>query len=136
MNVHSYDVIIYLACQALTLLMPECRQARLQRKAYRPHFRRSLVTTPDLSTAAIEFASGAVAHLTTNFYVGFHSKQKGIEFHGDKGSLYWSNWHDFNGTMEYTDFAALPPAGDPYKPLPYVKEPYAGKAGEPGSNVE
>src|SRR2546421_10699191 len=40
-----------------------------------------------------------------------------------QGSLYLSNWHDFNGVVEYTDFAALPPAGDPYKPLPYVKEP-------------
>src|SRR5258707_6936625 len=51
---------------------------------------------------------------SANFYVGFHSKQKGIEFHGDKGSLYLSNWHDFNGSVEYTDFTALPPASDPY----------------------
>jgi predicted dehydrogenase len=94
------------------------------------------VTTPDFSIAAIEFANGAVARLTTNFYVGFHSKQRGIEFHGDKGSLYLSNWHDFNGTVEYAEFAALPPSGDPYKLLPYVKEPYAGKDGDPGSNVE
>ena len=34
------------------------------------------------------------------------------------------------------DFAALPPAGESYQRLPYVKEPYAGKMGEPGSNVE
>jgi predicted dehydrogenase len=85
------------------------------------------ITTPDFSIAAIEFANGAVARLTANFYVGFHSKQvRGIEFHGDKGSLFLSDWHDFNGTVEYADFAALPPSGDPYEPLPYVKEPYAG----------
>ncbi len=94
------------------------------------------VTTSDFSIAAIEFANGAVARLTTNFYVGFHSKQRGIEFHGDKGSLFLSNWHDFNGTVEYTDFAALPPAGDPYKLLPYVKEPYSGIVGDPRTNVE
>ena len=94
------------------------------------------VTTPDFSIAAIEFANGAVARLTTNFYVGFHSKQRGIEFHGDKGSLFLSNWHDFNGIVEYADFAALPPAGDPYKLLPYVKEPYSGIAGDPRTNVE
>jgi predicted dehydrogenase len=94
------------------------------------------VTTPDFSIAAIEFANGAVARLTTNFYVGFHSKQRGIEFHGDKGSLFLSNWHDFNGTVEYADFAALPPAGDPYKLLPYVKEPYSGIAGDPRTNVD
>jgi predicted dehydrogenase len=94
------------------------------------------ITTPDFSIAAIEFAHGVVARLTTNFYVGFHSKQRGIEFHGDKGSLYLSNWHDFNGMVEYADFASLPPAGDPYKPIPFVKEPYAGKTGDPLSNVE
>jgi predicted dehydrogenase len=37
-----------------------------------------------------------------------------------------SNWHDFNGSVEYTDFTALPPASDPYKPLLYVNEPYPG----------
>jgi len=94
------------------------------------------VMTPDFSIAALEFADGAVARLTTNFYVGFHSKQHGIEFHGDKGSLYLSNWHDFNGAVEYADFSALPSVCDPYTPLPYVKEPYTGKAVGPGSNVE
>jgi predicted dehydrogenase len=78
------------------------------------------VTTPDFSIAAIEFASGAVARLTTSFYVGFHSKQRGLEFHGDRGSLYLSDWHDFNGSVEYADFAGT------YEPLPYVKTPYAG----------
>jgi predicted dehydrogenase len=94
------------------------------------------VTTPDFSIATIEFANGAVARLTSSFYVGFQSKQRGIEFHGDKGSLFLSNWHDFNGTVEYTKFAALPPAGDPYKPLAFVKEPYTGRVGDPASNVE
>jgi predicted dehydrogenase len=89
------------------------------------------ITTPDFSIAAIEFASGAVARLTANFYVGFQSKQRGIEFHGDKGSLFLSNWHDFNGTVEYADF------GGTYEPLPYVKEPYAGNIQEdPHAGVE
>jgi len=30
-----------------------------------------------------------------NNEIGFHSKQHGIEFHGDKGSLFLSNWPDF-----------------------------------------
>ncbi len=89
------------------------------------------ITTPDFSIAAIEFANGAVARLTTNFYVSFQSKQRGIEFHGDKGSLFLSNWHDFNGTVEYADF------GGTYEPLPYVKEPYAGNTAEdPHAGVE
>lgn len=77
------------------------------------------ISTPEFSIAAIEFANGAVARLTTDFYVGFHSKQvRELEFHGDKGSLFLSNWHDFNGIVEYAEF------GGSYKPLPYVKEPY------------
>jgi predicted dehydrogenase len=89
------------------------------------------ITTPDFSIAAIEFANGAVARLTTNFYVSFQSKQRGIELHGDKGSLFLSNWHDFNGTVEYADF------GGTYEPLPYVKEPYAGNTAEdPHAGVE
>ena len=77
--------------------------------------------TPDFVVAVLELANGTVVRLTANFYVGFHSKQKpGIEFHGDRGSLYLSNWHDFNGTVEYADF------GGEYTPVPYVKEPYRG----------
>src|SRR6266516_3727308 len=30
-----------------------------------------------------------------NNEIGFHSKQRGIEFHGDKGPLFLSNWPDF-----------------------------------------
>jgi predicted dehydrogenase len=85
------------------------------------------VTTPDFSIAAVEFAGGAVARLTTNFYVGFHSKQRGMEFHGDRGSLFLSDWHNFNGAVEYAGFDGTWPAFDTaYEPIPYVKEPYSG----------
>lgn len=135
-----FDVAVYPLTILTTIFGPACSVTAFGKVLYPDRVTKAgvpfRVMTPDFSIAAIEFANGAVAHLTTNFYVGFHSKQQGIEFHGDKGSLYLSNWHDFNGTVEYTDFAALPPAGDPYKPLPYVKEPYAGKAGDPRSNVE
>ncbi|WP_220198641.1 Gfo/Idh/MocA family protein [Ktedonospora formicarum] len=78
------------------------------------------IDTPDFATAAIEFASGAVARLTTNFYVGHPGKQKGIEFHGDLGSCYLSDWQNFNGNVEFAEF------GQSYESVPYVKEPYAG----------
>lgn len=78
------------------------------------------IDTPDFVTAAIEFANGSVARLTTNFYVGHHSKQRGIEFHGDLGSLYLSDWQNFNGSVEFAEF------GKAYEPVPYVKEPYKG----------
>ncbi|WP_233097762.1 Gfo/Idh/MocA family protein [Dictyobacter vulcani] len=78
------------------------------------------ISTPDFAVAAIEFEGGAVARLTTNFYVGHHGKQKGIEFHGDKGSLYLSDWQNFNASVELAEF------GGHYEPIPYVKEPYTG----------
>jgi predicted dehydrogenase len=78
------------------------------------------IDTPDFVVAAIEFANGAVARLTTNFYVGHHGKQRGIEFHGDLGSLSLNDWQNFNGLVELAQF------GGEYKQLPYVKEPYKG----------
>ena len=95
------------------------------------------VNTPDFAIAAVEFASGAVARLTANFYVGFHSKQRGIEFHGDKGSLSLSDWHDFNGAVEYAGFDGTWPDFDTaYQPIPYVKKPYDSGRQGPGSGVE
>ncbi len=78
------------------------------------------IDTPDWGVAAIELESGAVVRLTTNFYVGHHSKQKGLEYHGDKGSLYLGSFQDFQATVEYTDFGGV------YQPLALVREPFTG----------
>ena len=45
------------------------------------------VGAPDFGVALIELADGTLVRLTTSFYVGQHSKQRGIEFHGDDGLL-------------------------------------------------
>jgi predicted dehydrogenase len=76
--------------------------------------------TPDFVLAAIEFANGTVARLTANFYVSHQSKQRGIEFHGDEGSLFLNDWQSFNGTVEFAQF------GQSYEPVPLAKEPFAG----------
>ena len=78
------------------------------------------IDTPDWVTAAIEFESGLVARLTTNFYVGHHGKQKGIEFHGDLGSLYMDSWQEFDAAVEFAEYHK------PWEPVPHVKEPYKG----------
>ncbi len=78
------------------------------------------ISTPDWVVAAVELASGPVIRLTTNFYVGQHSKQSGIEFHGDIGSLHLASWQNFNSPVEYAPYHKA------YEPVPYVKEPYAG----------
>ena len=78
------------------------------------------IDTPDWVVAVVEFENGLVVRLTTNFYVGHHGKQKGIEFHGDLGSLYLESWQDFRAAVEFAEF------GKTYAPVPYVKEPYPG----------
>ncbi|HET6386321.1 MAG TPA: Gfo/Idh/MocA family oxidoreductase [Armatimonadota bacterium] len=78
------------------------------------------IETPDLVIAAIGFENGMVVRLTTDFYVGHHTKQTGIEFHGDKGSVYLSSWQSFDAAVEFAEF------GKSYEPVPYVKTPYEG----------
>lgn len=78
------------------------------------------IATPDFIVAAVELANGTLVRLTTNFYVGHHGKQAGIEFHGDLGSLYLSSWQSFDAAVEFAEY------GEEYVPVPLVKEPYAG----------
>ena len=63
------------------------------------------VKAPDYYVINLEFASGEIMRMTSNFYVSNKTKQaEGIEFHGDKGSLYLSSWFALNATLEYADF--------------------------------
>lgn len=78
------------------------------------------LSTPDFAVAVIEHADGTLTRLTANFYVPQGSKQHGLEFHGDLGSLYMDTWHDFNSRLELRDYAS------PYEPLELVKEPFMG----------
>ena len=78
------------------------------------------IETPDWVVAAVELANGTVVRLTTNFYVGHHTKQKGIEFHGDLGSLHLDSWQSFHAAVEFAEF------GKKYEPVTPLKEPYQG----------
>ncbi len=73
-------------------------------------------STPDFAVSLIEFESGALARLTTDFYVPFTSKQTGLELHGDLGSLYLSRWDEPNAKLEVADF------GEPYEPHPLLRD--------------
>ena len=77
------------------------------------------VGAPDFGVAAIELERGVVVRLTTSFYVTPVSKQQGIEFHGDAGSVFLSSWQEFNAAVE------LAVDGKPYAPVPLV-DPYRG----------
>ncbi|CAN5655806.1 Gfo/Idh/MocA family oxidoreductase [soil metagenome] len=65
------------------------------------------IETPDFVTAVLELASGALARLTTNFYVPQQSKQSGVEFHGDLGSLHLASWQNPDSTLEFAPFGKL-----------------------------
>jgi predicted dehydrogenase len=77
------------------------------------------VRAPDFGVAVIELENGTVVRLTASFYVGQHSKQRGIEFHGDTGSLFLSSWQEFDTTVE------LAPFGGSYEAVP-VANPFSG----------
>jgi predicted dehydrogenase len=63
------------------------------------------ITTPDFAATMLEFDGGLIGRMTTDFYVhNQNTNQRGIEFHGDLGSLTLSSWRDFNGAVRFTEF--------------------------------
>jgi predicted dehydrogenase len=74
---------------------------------------------PDWATATLELADGVVARLTASFYVP-PSQQRGLEFHGDDGSLFIATWAEFDSRVE------LQPRGGAYERVELVRRPYAG----------
>lgn len=59
-------------------------------------------STPDWSCAIIELASGVRARVTANFYVGWHTRQHGLEVHGDKGMLALDSWAGFDSPIWFS----------------------------------
>jgi predicted dehydrogenase len=79
------------------------------------------IETPDFVVTLLEFDGGIVARLTTDFYVSNRStKQTGIEFHGDLGSLHLTSWQLFNASVEFAKF------NEGFEPVPMVKEAFQG----------
>jgi predicted dehydrogenase len=62
--------------------------------------RRFTITTPEFVAATLEMESGTLVRLTANWYVMQTSKQQGIEFHGDDGSLFLSSWLSGDAKVE------------------------------------
>lgn len=77
------------------------------------------ISSPDFVVAAVELASGVVARLTATFYVPA-SKQRGLEIHGDDGSLYLPTWAEFDSRLE------LQEREGEYRTVPPLREPYPG----------
>ena len=119
-----YDVAVYPLSIITAFLGPAVRVQSIGKmllpERCMPDGRPFTITTPDFNLALIELASGALIRLTSNFYVSWETNQRGIEFHGDAGSLYLSSWERFDSKIEYAPF------GEPYQPLPCLRSPYPG----------
>lgn len=68
------------------------------------------VTAPDFTTGMMEFASGVVARITTNYYVPTKSQThlRGFEFHGDEGTFSVSDYHDFSAQCRFIPYQQQP----------------------------
>jgi predicted dehydrogenase len=75
--------------------------------------------TPDFWVAALELESGVVARLTATFWVG-PGKQRGLELHGSRASLWLPDWAGFDSRLQRTT------DGERYEDVPLVREPYRG----------
>ncbi len=72
------------------------------------------IDTPDCVLALLELTDGQLARLSVNFYVR-DTRQAGIEFHGDKGSLHLGSWQGFNAGVAFAKF------GEGLKDVPPIK---------------
>lgn len=76
--------------------------------------------TPDWACVCVEFASGPICRLTGSFYVG-PTKQHGVEFHGDKGTLYLASAHDFQAAVQICPFDSKD-----WTEVPHIKPAFQG----------
>jgi predicted dehydrogenase len=77
--------------------------------------------TPDFVAALVELADGPLVRLTANFYADNTRKQRGLELHGDDGSLYLDSWENFDSRLEVAR------RGGAYAPVPLVRPGFPGK---------
>lgn len=57
------------------------------------------VSREDFAAAVVEFESGVICRVTGSFYVGWASKQHGLEVHGDEGTLLLDRWDTFDAPL-------------------------------------
>ncbi len=120
-----FDVGVYPLTIATAMFGPATRVTAfgtvLKPVRHTPDGAQFTVSTPDFVTAAIELADGTVMRLTANFYVPGTSRQSGMEFHGDDGSLVIDSWQDFDTPITFTAFNS-----DVRERIEPVREPYRG----------
>ena len=73
----------------------------------------------DFVVAVLEHAQGVVTRLTASFYVG-PCRQRGLELHGDTGSLYLPTWAEADSRL------FLQQRGGEYEQQSLLREPFSG----------
>jgi len=77
-------------------------------------------SSPDHVTSILELESGTTARVTASFYAGPRSKQRGLELHGDSGSLYLASFLDYDAPVQVSA------PGGSYAPTPLLGQPFRG----------
>lgn len=77
------------------------------------------VGAPDCVIALLELENGILVRLTQNFYVR-DTKQRGLEFHGDLGSIWMGNFQEFSTEVEFAEF------GKGFEPVEHVRPAFKG----------
>jgi predicted dehydrogenase len=79
------------------------------------------VEAMDYVVASIELESGPVIRLTADFYVSnVSTRQTGMEFHGDDGSLHLAEWSSFNSKLSFAGWEK------PLEEVPLLRTPHKG----------
>jgi predicted dehydrogenase len=73
------------------------------------------VETPEFNIGIIELENGTVVRLTSNFYVSGSKQGGSLEFIGDDGLVYLSNFMDFAANVEYRAI------GEDYEPVDLLR---------------
>jgi predicted dehydrogenase len=74
---------------------------------------------PDFTVVVLEHDGGVVTRLTASFYVG-PSAQRGLEVHGDDGSIWMPTWAEASSRVE------LKARGGEYERVEHVREAFDG----------
>ena len=93
-----------------TMLEPERRL--LDGTAFRPG-------APDFVAALLELEDDVLVRVTASFYVGA-SKQRGLELHGDSGSLWMPTWAEADSRVQ------MQQRNGEYEPVELIREPFPG----------
>lgn len=119
-----FDVGVY-PLMLLTAIFGPVRQVSAYGRVIYPdrltkHGQPFRVEAPDFAVTMLDFESGIVGRMTTDFYVHNLNGQRGVEFHGDLGSLALESWFEPNTALRVAEY------GKPYADVPLVREPPRG----------